>query len=142
HFLSLSIAPLDILLSFLSYHLSIRVLYSFPTRRSSDLHSHNLLSFPLKKFYHKVKYPSLRVFFNPDDLHRFIKYVPMYIFSMISHTKTKELIYMPNKTENIGSKTTPHEDGRREGVLNDSTGVQIGITPTIELKKNPHFMDP
>src|SRR5699024_11859312 len=79
--------------------------------------SHNLLSFPLKKFYHKVKLPSLRVFFNPDDLHRFIKYVPMYIFSMISHTKTKELIYMPNKTENIGSKKTPHEDGRREGML-------------------------
>ncbi|HEX6595020.1 MAG TPA: hypothetical protein VF095_10660 [Bacillota bacterium] len=48
---------------------------------------------------------------------------------------------MPNKTENIGARANPRGDGKREGVLNDSTGVQIGVIPTIDLKKNPHFID-
>lgn len=37
---------------------------------------------------------------------------------------------MPRKEQNIES--TPYPDGLREGVLNDSAGVQIGITNTNE----------
>ncbi|KGP73840.1 hypothetical protein [Pontibacillus yanchengensis] len=34
---------------------------------------------------------------------------------------------MPNQKQNTHSQTSPHPDGEREGVINDSTGKEVGI---------------
>lgn len=34
---------------------------------------------------------------------------------------------MPNKDRNPHRIATPHQDGEKENILNDSTGIQFGI---------------
>ncbi|WP_099159693.1 hypothetical protein [Virgibacillus ndiopensis] len=43
---------------------------------------------------------------------------------------------MPRENENIGSEATPHLDGIREGIIKDSTGVQIGLRSDVNHKKD------
>lgn len=48
---------------------------------------------------------------------------------------------MPNKHRDTGTNPTPHFDGKREGVLNDPKGVEIGITMDSETPmKNPVYI--
>jgi hypothetical protein len=54
--------------------------------------------------------------------------------------------YMPNDNENIHVETTPHLDGEKESIINDSTasaGSQMGIqmdTKEVAQERNPfHF---
>ncbi|WP_173918169.1 hypothetical protein [Halobacillus sp. Marseille-Q1614] len=35
---------------------------------------------------------------------------------------------MPNDSQNTHSQVSPHPDGKREGVINDSKGSQMGVT--------------
>lgn len=44
---------------------------------------------------------------------------------------------MPRKTEDVGSEATPHFDGKQEGILNDSTGVQMGVKTDGNKTKDP-----
>lgn len=44
---------------------------------------------------------------------------------------------MLRKGRNSHRETTPHPDGLKEGVLNDSTGVQFGIEVGNEKVINP-----
>ncbi|WP_156947688.1 hypothetical protein [Virgibacillus alimentarius] len=46
---------------------------------------------------------------------------------------------MPRETENTGSESTPHFDGKREGILNDSKGIQMGIKSNS--KQSPYRID-
>lgn len=53
---------------------------------------------------------------------------------------------MPRKDENVGSEAEPHFDGMREGIINDSTGVQFGLrsdvdSENIAAKKKRKFND-
>lgn len=44
---------------------------------------------------------------------------------------------MPRRTEDVGTEATPHFDGKREGFLNDSKGVQMGIRTEVDETKDP-----
>lgn len=53
---------------------------------------------------------------------------------------------MPRDTEDILSERTNYPDGRKEGVMNDPTGVQIGITTgqrgnVLGKQRNPYSIN-
>lgn len=41
---------------------------------------------------------------------------------------------MPRR--NTGTETTPHFDGKRESIINDSYGTQIGMTTQLGMTAN------
>lgn len=49
---------------------------------------------------------------------------------------------MPRKTEDVHSNATPHQDGKYESVINDSTGIQspqMGVFTNNEKRKQNPF---
>ncbi|MYL34186.1 hypothetical protein GLW08_07990 [Pontibacillus yanchengensis] len=43
---------------------------------------------------------------------------------------------MPNQKQNTHSQTSPHPDGEKEGVINDSTGKKMGVTSQSNVDWN------
>lgn len=44
---------------------------------------------------------------------------------------------MPRRTSDTGTETTPHFDGKRDRVIKDAKGEQIGITTDTKEIANP-----
>ncbi|MEN1969231.1 hypothetical protein WMZ97_14295 [Lentibacillus sp. N15] len=47
---------------------------------------------------------------------------------------------MPRETANTGSNPSPHFDGRRESIINDASGIQMGVRGDFKNTKNPHYL--
>jgi hypothetical protein len=48
---------------------------------------------------------------------------------------------MPGKTVNMGSEAAPHFDGKRDKIISDSGGKQIGVVSDFKQSKNALYTE-
>lgn len=48
---------------------------------------------------------------------------------------------MPRRNDR-NVESTPHQDGKKESIIKDPTGVQVGVETGDTHKLNPSFIDP
>lgn len=127
---------------------SMMLLYQWIYKRDKNYY---IYSFFAALFFAFIFKPTI-VFFGFFAMYKNTSYFTLFLFYiiifMLAHWVTKGFLWlqnhtetevnkMPRKSRNTHTNTTSYRDGLKEGVLNDSTGVQYGIEVGEEKITNP-----